>query len=224
MYPLICWDVTGQTAQHYFYHLKEQIVVICRRVICLLARARTHTQFHTNMCALAELQEKQLLWHHRTIALMGFMYGDRRERFGANNWVDRKYPCLCCSPWTPYTHKFSACLSTKEEPLLTSIAEKWVYIISVQRPRSNSHSGRAPAQRSKLPREISAAFSMSFCIIVCSICLLLLFCLLFYCFCSLQYLLGLFRWHRSVLIQSSNRLSKADRLGVPADYGCLPVL
>lgn len=49
---------------------------------------------------------------------------------------------------------------------LTSIAEKWAHIISVQRPRSKSHSGRAPAQRSKLPREISAAPSLSFSIIV----------------------------------------------------------
>lgn len=115
------------------------------------------------------------------------------------------------------------CLSVNKRGAsqLTSVAEKWVYIISVQRPRSKSHSGRAPAQRSKLPREISAASSMSFSIIVSSICLLLLFCLLFYCFSSLQYLLGQFRCHRSALIQSSNRLSRADRLGVPSDYCCL---
>lgn len=70
---------------------------------------------------------------------------------------------------------------------LTSIAEKWVHIISVQRPRSNSHSGRAPAQRSKLPREISAAPSLSFSIIVFPFLCSYLFCLPFYCLFFVNY-------------------------------------
>lgn len=70
---------------------------------------------------------------------------------------------------------------------LTSIAKKWVHIISVQRPWSNSHSGRAPAQRSKLPREISAAPSMSFSIIVFPSLCSYLFCLPFYCFFFVNY-------------------------------------
>lgn len=79
----------------------------------LLADAQT--QFRTNTCTLSERWEKQLLCHHSTAAPMGFMCRDRPERFGADDWIDWKYQCLCCSPPTPRTHVFGACLSINKE-------------------------------------------------------------------------------------------------------------
>lgn len=151
--------------------------------------AYTHTNMHAHSSTQTRahrpsFRDNASSCSHSSSALMGFMCGDWRERFGSSNWNDWKYPRLCCSLITAVrTPVRWVSIDKRSASQLTSIVEKWGYTISVQRPRSKSHSGKAPAWRSKLPREISAASSMSFSVIVCSICLLLLFCLLFYCFC-----------------------------------------